>query len=56
MNIVMRTLKEAGIEPLSTDFQIDCSLQFEVRKQDSARLYDQFKAIHTLKINYLKTI
>lgn len=56
MNVVMRILKEAGIEPLSTDFQIDCSLQFEVRKQDSARLYDQFKAIHTLKINYLKTI
>jgi uncharacterized YigZ family protein len=56
MNKVMRILKEEGISPLSTDFQIDCKLQFKIRKQDSGRVYDQFKAIHTIKINYIKTI
>lgn len=56
MNNVMRILKDEGISPLTTDFQIDCKLQFKARKQDSARIYDQFKAIHTLKITYLKTI
>lgn len=56
MNIVMKILKEEGISPLSTDFQIDCKLQFPVRKLDSARIYDQFKAIHTLKITYVKTL
>lgn len=56
MNTVMRILKEEGISPISADFQIDCKLQFKVRKQDSARLYDQYKAIHTLKITYIKTI
>ncbi len=56
MNVVMKILKDESISPLSTDFQIDCKLQFAVRKQDSARIYDQFKAIHTLKISYIKTI
>ena len=56
MNNVMRILKDEGISPSTTDFQIDCKLQFKARKKDSARIYDQFKAIHTLKITYLKTI
>lgn len=56
MNVVMRILKDEGISPLTTDFQLDCKLQFKIRKQDSSRIYDQFKAIHTLKINYLRTI
>lgn len=56
MNDVMKILKEENINPLTTDFQINCKLQFKVRKQDSTRIYDQFKAIHTLKITYLKTI
>lgn len=56
MNTVMKILKDEAISPLSTDFQIDCKLQFKIRKNDSARIYDQFKAIHTLKINYIKTI
>lgn len=56
MNNVMRILKDEGISPLTTDFQIDCKLQFKARKQDSVRIHDQFKAIHTLKITYLKTI
>lgn len=56
MNTVMKILKDEEINPLSTDFQLECKLQFKIRKNDSARLYDQFKAIHTLKINYIKTI
>ena len=56
MNTVMKILKDEGISPLTTDFQMNCKLQFYVRKQDSARIHDQFKAIHTLKISYIKTI
>lgn len=56
MNTVMKILKDENISPLTTDFQINCKLQFNVRQQDSARIYDQFKAIHTLKIAYIKTI
>lgn len=56
MNVVMRILKEAQLEPITTDFQIDCKLKFKVRKLDSSRIYEQFAAIHTLKIKYIETI
>ena len=56
MNVVMKILKDESIEPLTTDFQIDCKLQFKVRKNESSRIYDQFSAIHTIKITYIKTI
>ncbi len=56
MNTVMKILKDEDISPLTTDFQINCKLQFKIRKQESYRIYDQFKAIHTLKIAYLKTL
>jgi len=56
INTVMKILKDEGINPLTTDFQIDCKLQFKIRKKDSSRIYDQFKAIHTLKIDYIKTV
>ncbi|MBN2236722.1 MAG: YigZ family protein [Bacteroidales bacterium] len=56
MNQVMKILKDINLEPIVTDFQISCKLQFKIRKNDSERIYEQFKAIHTLKINYVKTI
>ncbi len=56
INLVMRILKDEGLEQLEQDFAIDCKLRFCVRKNDSQRIFEKFKAIHTLKIKYEKTI
>ncbi|OYT17762.1 MAG: YigZ family protein [Bacteroidetes bacterium 4572_77] len=56
MNIVMRYLKDENLQQMNQDFGIDCKLSFAVRKNDSERIYNKFKAVHTLKVKYLKTI
>lgn len=56
MNIVMRILKDEVLEQFDQDFGIDCKLYFAVRKNESERVYEKFKLIHTLKIKYEKTI
>ena len=56
INLVMRVLKDENLEQLDQDFAIDCKQRFCVRKNDSQRIFEKFKAIHTLKIKYEKTI
>ena len=56
MNIVMRYLKDEELKPFDQDFGVDCKLYFSIRKQESDRVFEKFKAVHTLKVKYEKTI
>lgn len=56
MNIVMRILKDESLEQFDQDFGVDCKLKFAVRRNDSDRVADLFKKIHTIQIKYIKTI
>lgn len=56
MNKVMHILKEENIEPLTTNFEIDCQLSFAIRQKESERIFEKFSQMYPLKIKYLKTI
>lgn len=56
MNIVMKILKDEVLDQFDQVFGIDCKLKFAVRKNDSERVFELFRKIHTLKIKYIKTI
>ncbi|MBR1851195.1 MAG: YigZ family protein [Bacteroidales bacterium] len=50
MNDVMRVLKDFGLKPLSQKFDLDCSLEVEVRQSQSVRLYDTLTKIRGVKV------
>jgi uncharacterized YigZ family protein len=56
MNDVMRVIKEENLSVESQDFQLSCKLTFSVRKNFSNKMYERFKKIHGVKIDYLKTV
>jgi uncharacterized YigZ family protein len=56
MNDVMRVIKEDNLEVMKQDFQMSCEVIFQVRKNDSNKVYERFNKIHGVKIGYLKTI
>ena len=56
MNEVMRVIKDEGLDILDQDFQLSCSITFQVRKNDSNKVYERFKNIHGVAVNYLKTV
>jgi uncharacterized YigZ family protein len=56
MNEVMRVIKDEDLKIVEQDFQLSCKLSFQVRKNNSNRLYERFNKIHGVKIHYLKTV
>jgi len=56
MNDVMRVIKEENLSVESQDFQLSCKLTFSVRKNFSNKMYERFRKIHGVKINYLNTV
>ena len=56
MNDVMKIIKEENIEQLSSSFELECKISFQVAKNFSNKIYEKFLRIERLKINYLKTI
>ncbi len=56
MNEVMRVIKDEEIKILEQDFQLSCKLKFSIRKNFSNRIYERFRKIHGVKIDYLKTV
>lgn len=53
MNIVMRKLKDEKIEQFNQIFEMKCSLEIKVRLNDSKRIENIFKEIHSIKIEKL---
>lgn len=55
MNSVMKIIKDADLKILSQDFQLDCKLEYIVRKKNADLVKEKFLKINGLKINYLRT-
>jgi uncharacterized YigZ family protein len=56
MNEVMKIIKEENLEQLTSSFELECKISFQVPKNLSIKVYEKFLRIENLKINYLKTI
>ncbi len=56
MNKVMYIMKEENLEQINQTFEISCEIIFGVRKKESKRIFEKFKAEYPLKIKYLRTI
>jgi len=56
MNEVMRVIKDEDLEVVEQDFRLSCKLSFKVRKNYSNKVYDRFRSIHGITIDYLKTV
>ena len=53
MNDVMRILKDFGLKPEKQVFEMDCSLEIQVRQSESVRLYDAIANLRTVRIEHL---
>lgn len=55
MNSVMKIIKDSNLKILSQDFQLDCALEYKVRKKNAILVKERFLKINGLRINYLST-
>ena len=53
MNDVMRILKEFDLKPENQRFELDCTLEAEVRQSESVRFYDRVSELRTVKIDII---
>lgn len=53
MNDVMRLLKQYDIQPVNQRFELDCSLEFEVRRSLSVQIYDAYAKLQGVSIEIL---
>jgi uncharacterized YigZ family protein len=56
MNDVMRIMKDEKLEMISQDFELEPSLVFSVRKNNSVKVYDLFSKMNGVSIHYKETI
>lgn len=56
MNEVMKLVKEENLFVLAQNFNIDCTLKFEVRKTHLNQILNKFEKIENVKLTYLCTI
>lgn len=56
MNEVMRVVKDEGLDVVEQDFQLNCKLTIQVRKMESNKIYERFRKIHGVQIQYFKTV
>jgi uncharacterized YigZ family protein len=56
MNDVMRILKEDNLKILSHSSELNCSLSFSVRKNNSTNVYDKLSKIRGTEIKYIRTV
>jgi len=53
LNTVMQTIKQEGLEIVSTDFRESCRLVFKVRKADADKAFETFETIYGISIKSL---
>ncbi len=56
MNAVMRVLKEQEAKIISTSFEENNVITFQVKKTNSEKLEDSFRELYKSKLTFLKTI
>lgn len=55
MNDVMRVMKEENLKPLDQTFENNCILSFQVRKNDTNRVYEKFNKLRGVQIRFIQT-
>jgi len=55
MNDVMKTIKDNGLEIISTDFALKCRVVFSVRKNNLSVIYESLRKLSSLEIKYIRT-
>lgn len=55
MNDVMRLLKDENLDQFNQRFEMNCSLDFSVRKSKSARVTDAFSKIRGVTLSFVRT-
>lgn len=55
MNDVMRLLKDENLDQFNQRFEMNCSLDFSVRKSKSARVADAFSKIRGVTLSFVRT-
>ncbi len=53
MNDVMQIIKQENLNVLNTRFELDCELDFSVRKSESVRIREVFEKFYGVDIEYL---
>ncbi|MBA2613789.1 MAG: YigZ family protein [Bacteroidetes bacterium] len=56
INLVMRILKESGAKIISHTYETGNAIIFQIKKQNSIKLEENFKELYTSKLKYLKTL
>ncbi|MFC3563590.1 IMPACT family protein [Pedobacter jamesrossensis] len=56
MNYVMKVVKDENLDVLAQNFDINCTLKFEVRKAQLNQVLSKFDKIEGIKLKYLQTI
>ena len=55
MNDIMKIVKDDGLLLLNTQFDLECSLTYKIRKKDADRVNEKFRKTYRCKIIYLKS-
>jgi len=55
MNDIMKLLKDEHLEQGAHQFELECKLEFKVRKNDSMRIIDKFTLMENVHTTYLRT-
>ncbi|MEO5645052.1 MAG: YigZ family protein [Bacteroidia bacterium] len=56
MNDVMKILKDENLSQWNQDFQLECKLNFSVRKNDADIILARFRALEGTSANYIQTL
>ena len=56
MNLVMRIVKEEELQILQQNFDINCSLTFEVRKANLNMVLGKLEKVEGVEMKYLATM
>lgn len=55
MNDVMKVLKDEQLEQGQHQFELDCKLEFKVRKNDAEKMLEKFKLMDKVQATYIRT-
>ncbi|PKP01068.1 MAG: YigZ family protein [Bacteroidetes bacterium HGW-Bacteroidetes-9] len=55
MNDVMKIVKEDGLQLLNTQFDLECSLTYKIRKGEADRINEKFRKTYQSKVIYLRS-
>tara|TARA_B100000900_G_scaffold365266_1_gene340413 strand:- start:2927 stop:3544 length:618 start_codon:yes stop_codon:yes gene_type:complete len=50
MNTVMRFIKELGVEIVDQNMELDCEIQFSIRKSDAVKAQEKFSGLKNISI------